>query len=47
MGKNIVQICVVVEDIDRIAANYREILGYNVPFEYQILAPQDHTLVNL
>jgi methylmalonyl-CoA/ethylmalonyl-CoA epimerase len=41
--KNLVQICVVVEDIDQTAANYRQILGFDVPHEYQTLQPAAHT----
>lgn len=41
--KSLVQICVIVEDIDRTAAQYRAILGYDVPHEYQITQPYDHT----
>jgi catechol 2,3-dioxygenase-like lactoylglutathione lyase family enzyme len=35
---------VVVEDLDRTAGFYREILGFDVPHEYQSLEPYAHTL---
>lgn len=38
--KQVVQICVVVEDIDRTAGYYRDILGFDVPHEYQTLEAQ-------
>ena len=41
--KEIVQICVVVKDIERSAALYREILGFDVPETYQFTRPFDHT----
>lgn len=40
---NLVQICLVVEDIDRTAEFYRTILGYDVPHEYQVTQPHEHT----
>ena len=42
--KKLVQVCVVVEDIDRTAAYYREILGYDVPNNYQFTQSRHHTL---
>lgn len=42
--KKLVQICVIVEDIDRAAALYREIFGFEIPSEYQYTQPYAHTL---
>ncbi len=42
-NKNFVQICLVVKDIDRTAAYYREILGFDVPHEYQTIEAFSHT----
>ena len=44
IGKEIVQLCVVVEDVERTASLYREILGFDIPSEYQTLEPYAHTL---
>lgn len=41
--KALVQICVVVDDLDRAAAQYREILGYDVPESYDGTAPEAQT----
>lgn len=40
----LVQVCVVVEDITRTAAFYREILGFDVPNNYQFTQSRHHTL---
>lgn len=42
-NKNLVQICVIVENIDDTAEHYRNILGFDVPHEYQGTQPRDHT----
>ena len=42
--KDFVQICVVVKDIERTTANYRKILGYDIPDNYQFTQPYNHTL---
>ena len=43
IGSELVQICVVVEDIDQTAAQYREILGFDVPSEYDYTRTADQT----
>jgi catechol 2,3-dioxygenase-like lactoylglutathione lyase family enzyme len=40
---SIFQICVIVDDLERYAENYREILGYNVPHDHQVTHAHDHT----
>mgnify|MGYP005839661831 CR=1 FL=1 len=41
--KSIFQICIIVDDVERYAGNYRTILGYDVSDDYQITHPYDHT----
>jgi methylmalonyl-CoA/ethylmalonyl-CoA epimerase len=41
--KTFSQICIIVDDAEQYADNYRRILGYNVPDEYQITHLHDHT----
>lgn len=41
--KTVVQVCIIVADVERTAARYREILGFNIPHEYQITRFHDHT----
>jgi len=41
--KTVFQICVIVDDIDRYAENYRTILGFDVPSDVQTTLLQDHT----
>lgn len=42
--KVFIQVCVIVDDAERYAANYRKILGFNMSDEYQITRAHDHTL---
>lgn len=37
------QICVIVDDIERYAENYRTALGFDVPREYQVTRAHEHT----
>jgi methylmalonyl-CoA/ethylmalonyl-CoA epimerase len=41
--KTFFQICVIVDDAERYADNYRRILGFDVPDNYQITHRHDHT----
>ncbi|MCA9906040.1 MAG: VOC family protein [Anaerolineae bacterium] len=41
--KTFFQICIIVDDVERYAENYRTILGYDVPSDYQITHAYDHT----
>lgn len=41
--KVLVQICVVVEDLDRAVTNYREIFGFDIPQAYDGTAPEAST----
>jgi catechol 2,3-dioxygenase-like lactoylglutathione lyase family enzyme len=41
--KRFFQICVIVDDLERYAENYRTILGFDVPSEVQITRAHDHT----
>ncbi|MEZ4668502.1 MAG: VOC family protein [Anaerolineae bacterium] len=41
--KTFFQICIIVDDIERYAENYRTILGFDVPDDYQITHAFDHT----
>lgn len=41
--KTFFQICVIVDDAERYAENYRTILGFDVPGDYQITLAYDHT----
>ncbi len=41
--KRFLQICVVVDDLERYAENYRAILGFDVPREVQVTRAHDHT----
>lgn len=41
--KTFFQICLIVDDCERFAANYREILGFDVPHDYQITELYEHT----
>lgn len=42
-NKDFVQICLVVEDLDRTIAQYREILGFDIPDEVQTIEPYEHS----
>lgn len=42
-NKTFVQVCVIVDDVERYAENYRTILGYDVPDDYQITHDYAHT----
>jgi catechol 2,3-dioxygenase-like lactoylglutathione lyase family enzyme len=44
--KTFFQICVIVDDLERYAENYRKILGFNVPSDYQITHDHAHTQAN-
>ena len=41
--KVIAQVCIIVEDVERTAAHYRNILGWDIPDDYQITHLHDHT----
>ena len=41
--KTFFQICLIVDDCERYAENYRKILGFDVPNDYQITHLYDHT----
>ena len=41
--KSLTQVCIIVKDIERIAANYEKIMGFDVPDELQITLLNDHT----
>lgn len=41
--KTFFQICIIVDDCERFAGNYRKILGFDVPNDYQITHLYDHT----
>ena len=41
--KRFIQICVIVDDVERYAENYQKILGYDVPSDYQITHDYAHT----
>ena len=41
--KTFFQICVIVDDLERYAENYRTILGFDVPHDVQITELYDHT----
>lgn len=41
--KSFIQICIVVDDVERYAANYRSILGFDMPHDYLITENFAHT----
>ncbi|MEQ8672748.1 MAG: VOC family protein [Aggregatilineales bacterium] len=41
--KNISQVCLIVEDVEMMVENYRQILGWQIPADFQITHLYDHT----